>query len=48
MAVTVTVVTKVRMSLDIQILPTYPIHIVMSDAQKMRVSSGVFMPFVTH
>lgn len=48
MAVTVTVVTKVRISLDIQKSHTYPIHIMVSDAPIVRVSSGVFMAFVTH
>lgn len=48
MAVTVTVVTKIKISLDIQKSPTYPIHIMVSDAPKVRVSSGVFMAFVTY
>lgn len=48
MAVTVTVVTKIKISLDIQKSPTYPIYIVVSVAPKVRESSGVFMAFVTH
>ena len=48
MVVTVTVVTKIKISLDIQKSPTYPIHIVVSNTPKMRVSSGVFMAFVTY